>query len=76
MEHPLTARLAALIASDLDHRQISHRELSARTGIPTTTLHRRLHGHAPFTFSEIDVIADVLGTTVLDLVARAEQVAA
>lgn len=76
MDSTLAARLAALVSDDLAGQGLSYRDVQDRTGIPTTTLHRRLHGHAPFTFNELDAIAGLLGTTVTAMVARAETSAA
>lgn len=71
MDSSLAGRVATVVADAIAARQMSLRDISDQTGIPTTTLHRRLHGHAPFTFAEIDALARVLGTTVTALVIRA-----
>lgn len=42
--------------------------LSEKTGIPRTTLARRLAGSSPFTVAELAAIADVLGIPVISLV--------
>ena len=42
-------------------------QLSGRSGIPKTTLLRRLNHPVTFTVGELDVIASVLGCRVLDL---------
>ena len=46
------------------------------TGIPRSTLARRLSGYSPFTVSELSAIATALGVDVLTLVAPAPTVAA
>lgn len=76
MESVLTSQLAILVSQAMSRNHMSLRELADTTGIPTTTLHRRIHAHSAFTFSELHAIAKVLDTTVTDLVAQAEQAAA
>ena len=50
--------------------------LSEKTGIPRTTLARRLAGSSPFTVAELAAIADVLDIPVVSLVAPIPTVAA
>jgi len=50
--------------------------LSAKTGIPRTTLARRLAGSSPFTVAELAAIADVLGIPVVSLVTPLQPAAA
>lgn len=50
--------------------------LSVKTGIPRTTLARRLSGSSPFTVAELAAIADVLGIPVASLVTPAQTAAA
>ena len=54
---------------------ISQRSAADLTGIPLTTLSRRLTGAAPFLVTELAVLAKVLDTTVSALTASAEAVA-
>ena len=54
---------------------ISQRSAADMTGIPLTTLSRRLTGAAPFLVTELAVLAKVLDTTVSALTASAEAVA-
>lgn len=54
---------------------ISQRSAAEQTGIPLTTLSRRLTGAAPFLVTELAVLAKVLDTTVSALTASAELVA-
>jgi transcriptional regulator with XRE-family HTH domain len=56
--------VAAIEASGLTRQQVA--DLS---GIPKTTLLRKLHGHASFTLDEIDRLARALGTTSANLIA-------
>jgi transcriptional regulator with XRE-family HTH domain len=76
MESSLTVPLSVIVSDSLAREHISLRELAEATGIAATTLHRRLHGHAAFTFTELEGIARVLDTTVTELVAQAERSAA
>jgi len=63
--------IAATVSAALSEAGISQREAAARSGIHINTLSRRLTGHSPFTVPELDVLADLLGTSVTDLFARA-----
>ena len=55
---------------------ISQRVASTETGIPLTTLVRRLSGRSPLLVTELAALASLAGVTVSELTARAEQVAA
>ena len=60
---------------------VSQREAAAKTGIPLTTLTRKLGGHTPLNINEIAIIAGVTGFTVMQIMAGdipdvAEQVSA
>ena len=48
---------------------VSQREAAAKTGIPLTTLTRKLGGHTPLNINEIAAIAQVTGFTVLQVTA-------
>lgn len=74
MEH-LTPALAVAreVTSLIESSGLSRREVSSRTGIPLTTLTRRLTGISPFSITELDALASVLDTTVLRLVNAADQ---
>lgn len=67
--------IANAVKSALDRADISRREAALRTGIPLTTLQRRLTGRSPFLVTELSVLASVTGTTVSAIVAEAEQIA-
>ena len=54
---------------------ISQRTAADQTGIPLTTLSRRLTGAAPFLVTELAVLAEMLGTTVSALTASAGRAA-
>ena len=55
---------------------ISQRAASTETGIPLTTLVRRLSGRSPLLVTELAALASLAGVTVSELTARAEKVAA
>jgi len=63
--------IAALVSAALREAGIPQRDAASRTGIPITTLSRRLTGNSPFNTDELDLIADLLGVTVSDLIAQA-----
>lgn len=54
---------------------ISQRTAAAQTGIPLTTLSRRLTGASPFLVTELAVLAKVLDTTVSALTASSADAA-
>lgn len=68
--------IARAVAEALAAAGISQRAAASSTGIPLTTLSRRLTGHSPFLVTELAVLASLTGTTVSDLAARAEAMAA
>lgn len=77
MEQLTTSQgIARVISQRLEAADISQRSVSADTGIALTTLSRRLAGKSPFGIDELEAIAALLGTTISDLVAEAEGVAA
>lgn len=61
--------IAAHVSAALSTAGIPQREVASRTGIPITTLSRRLTGHSPFNTNELALIADLLDTTVSRLIA-------
>lgn len=65
--------LAAATSEALMAAGISRRDAADRSGIPITTLQRRLTGRSPLNAHELDTLATLAGTTVSALVARAEQ---
>ena len=72
MDHMSTAaRLAAAVAAALQTADISLRQAEEQTGIPRTTLRRKLRTGA-FTVPEIEALASAAGTTAAALVAEAE----
>lgn len=69
----LTGRTAMAVEAAIDAAGQSQLGVSDATGIPRTTLIRRLRGQSPFTIAELESIAECLGVTVSDLLASAEQ---
>lgn len=61
------ATVAERVAVAMEAKERSQVWLSDQTGIPRTTLIRRLSGHAPFTLAEIAAIASALGIDVDEL---------
>lgn len=78
MEHAeQTSRgIAAVVSQRIAASGLSRREIANETGIPLTTLTRRLMGTSPFLVTELAALASVLQTTVKNLVADAERDAA
>lgn len=61
------ATVAHRIRSALDANGGSIKHLSEASGIPRSTLNRKLE-HGSFTIAELRLIADVLHTTIYDLI--------
>lgn len=73
METNQTSRgVADVVRSALTTAGVSRREAAALTGIPLTTLQRRLTGLSPFLVTELDALATVTGTTVSAMFSQAE----
>ena len=49
--------------------------VAKRLGIGRQTFSRKLNGHVDFSLSELTRLAEILGTTVADLMFRADQIA-
>ena len=65
----VSAQISAHVANLLASAGISQRTAATQTGIPLTTLSRRLTGASPFLVTELAVLAKVLDTTVSALTA-------
>jgi len=65
-------RVAEEIRAEMARQQISVDALSEESGVPISTLRRSVKGQRPFTIQELFVITRLLGTTVVDIVQRAE----
>lgn len=64
-----TQQMAAVISRELEQSGISDRQAAEQTAIPRTTLARKMRT-GDFTVAELDAIAQMLNTTVADLVAQ------
>lgn len=49
--------------------------VAKRLGIGRQTFSRKINGHVDFSLSELTRLAEILGTTVADLMQRADQIA-
>lgn len=67
--------LIGLIGSEMERSALSARELAERSGIPFTTIARKLVGGGDFSFAEIYEIAQVLQLPPSHLVPRTPAVA-
>lgn len=78
MEHPpsINVGLAGAVKARLASGGISLREAASRTGIPLTTLSRRLTGASPFSADELASLANLFDTTVSGLAGEAEALVA
>lgn len=56
-------------------QRITAASLAQATDMSTATLHRRLTAQIPFNVTELELVADALGTTVAELWARTEAAA-
>jgi predicted transcriptional regulator len=70
-----TKAVATTVTRLLAEAGIPQREASARTGIPMTTLYRRLSGNAAFDVDELARIGRLLDVSVAAIVTHAEAVA-
>lgn len=64
----ITRGTAQRVAEALDRAGKSHLSASEESGIPRTTLLRRLSGVTPFTVDELQRIADLLDVPVESLI--------
>lgn len=72
-----TAATAAAIKAALQGAGLSEAEAARRTGIPQSTLNRRLVGNPPgFSIAELSSLASLLGMDVSDLLRQSETAAA
>ena len=62
--------IARAVSAALRGAGIAQRGAAEATGIPITTLSRRLTGKAPFTTDELHVLADLVGCKVTDLISE------
>lgn len=62
--------VARNVVAAMESRGKTNLGISEATGIPRTTLLRRLGGHSAFTVAELDAVAEALEMDVRDLTAR------
>lgn len=74
MEHntDTSRRIAGVVERRISASGISLREAARQTGIPLTTLSRRLTGNSPFSLPELAAVAELLGVVASELVIEAE----
>jgi hypothetical protein len=65
-------KIALAVSQALTDAGISQRSAAEQSGIPLTTLSRRLTGASPFLITELAVLARMLNTTVGALTTAAE----
>lgn len=63
----VTERVAATVTTEMDRVGASINGLADATGIPFSTLRRKLAGHGDFTLGDLLAIAETLGVTPADL---------
>lgn len=68
--------ILAEIRAEMGRKRVGVGELSRRTGIPQTRLHRRFHRGVPLSTDELVAIAKALDTTASEILSRAETAAA
>lgn len=70
----LTESLAAIVRDLMDSQGRSVNNMADSTGIPFSTLRRRVRGQRPFTTTELDLVATELGTDIATLFAHASAI--
>lgn len=76
MEHQTKAdAVAHNVSEQISESGITVVRLCEKTGIPRSTMIRRLSGHTPFNLNELDRIAAALKVDVDQLLSPSEQVA-
>lgn len=69
------ARIAQAVAAEMRAVGMTTLGLAEATSIPRSTLQRRLRTGAGFEIQELFAIADALGTTVKELISKADRAA-
>lgn len=67
--------ITTAIREKIAARGLSTAIVAKRLGIGRQTFSRKLNGHVDFSLSELTRLAEILGTTVADLMCRADQIA-
>jgi len=73
MSEQLSRAIAAQVRQLMQERGVSAYALSKTTGIPQSSLSRKLNGPAAFDFDDVQQIAVALGSDVTSIVAAAER---
>ncbi len=67
--------LSTAIRERIVERGLTQAAAARALGIGRQTFSRKINGRGDFSVSELTCLADFLGTTIIDLVQRAEQIA-
>jgi DNA-binding Xre family transcriptional regulator len=67
----LSAAVAAEIRRLMDERRLSSNALAKETGLPQTTVYRKVHGKQVIDLNDLPPLAEALGISVTELIARA-----
>lgn len=68
--------LSVEVRAEMERQKISLNSLASKTGIPISTLRRRVIGFSPFTTDELFVVTTLLGVKMSEIISRAETQAA
>ncbi len=60
MEHTTATQVSVRVSQEIKTSGVTVVWLCEKTGIPRTTMSRRLAGHTPFDLNELDRIAEAL----------------
>lgn len=72
---PASQRVALAVRDHLRQAGKTQLDVVGATGIPRTTLNRRMTGNSPFTITELELIAAFLGVTVTEILRTSERAA-
>ncbi|WP_280454874.1 helix-turn-helix domain-containing protein [Nocardia brasiliensis] len=59
--HRVAARVRSAIEAAIDRSELSVTQLADRTGIPLSTLRRRIQGINPWDIDQLEYVAEALG---------------
>jgi hypothetical protein len=71
---PLAVAIGTAVRGAVVEADLSLTQFAEEAGFSWQTLSRRVNGHTPFTYSELVRVAEITGTTVSDLVQRADRI--
>lgn len=72
---PTSIEVAETVKRAIANAGKSQREVAEMSGVPLTTLNRRLNTGSPFVYEELVSVARVIGCRVSDLISEAERLA-